>query len=100
MESRPYGEWLRAGIRTKLGGPRSIEYSLPWHSLALVTSTSPKDPRVDENPVLTLVDVTSNTEFQGTENAGICEGDKPGFQGIDKEGLHKSRQSYQWILTL
>nr|POF25755.1 hypothetical protein CFP56_75428 [Quercus suber] len=84
---RPYGEWLRAGIKTKPGGPRSTEDSSPQHSPAPVTPTSPKDPRVDENPVLTLVDVTGNIEFRGVENTDTCEGSKPGFQGTDKEGL-------------
>ena len=44
MESRPYREWLCAGIRTKPGGPRSTEDSPPSHKPASATPMSPRDP--------------------------------------------------------
>ena len=63
MESRPYEEWLRAGIRTKPGGPRSTEDSPLSHRPAPATPMSPRDPEVTETPRLTLSDVIDNTDF-------------------------------------
>ena len=63
MESRPYGEWLRAGFQTKPGGPQSTEDSPPRHRPAPTAPMSPRDPQVTETPRLTLSNVTDNTDF-------------------------------------
>ena len=86
-KSRPYGEWLCAGFRTKLGGPRSTKDSPPRHKPAPTAPMSPRDPQVTETPRLTLSDVTDNTNFQGVINADTCEGSKSRIQGTDTDGF-------------
>ena len=87
MKSRPYGEWLRAGFRTKPGGPQSTEDSLPRHRPASTAPMSPRDPQVTETPRLALSNVTDNTDFRGAVNADTCEGSKFGIQGTDIVGF-------------
>ena len=86
-ECKPYGEWFRAGFRTKPGDPRSTKDSPPRPRPAPTTQTSPKDPLVTETPRLTLSDVTDNTDFRGAVNADTCEGSKSEIQGTDTVGF-------------
>ena len=86
-ESRPYGEWLRTGFRTKPGDPWSIEDSPPRPRPAPMTQTSPKDPLVTETPRLTLSNVTNNTDFRGAVNADTYEGSKSEIQGTNTVGF-------------
>ena len=87
MESRPYGEWLRAGFQTKPGGPQSTEDSPPRHRPAPTAPMSPRDPQVTETPRLTLSNVTDNTDFRGAVNTDTCKGSKFGIQGTDTVGF-------------
>lgn len=61
-ESRPYGEWMRAGNGARTGGPRSIKDSFQWHNPAPMPLTLPRDPRVTANQIVNLLDVTDGTE--------------------------------------
>nr|POF11748.1 hypothetical protein CFP56_69974 [Quercus suber] len=55
-ETKPYGEWLRAGNRMFSSKPQSTDDSPPRHSPALTRQTS------HQTPSLIMIDVTSNPE--------------------------------------
>ncbi|KAL0008728.1 hypothetical protein SO802_010230 [Lithocarpus litseifolius] len=57
-QSRPYGDWLRAGIKTRTDGSRGRTDSPPHRSTA-----QPSPARVTGNPPVTGEDVDPNTRI-------------------------------------
>ncbi|KAK9989376.1 hypothetical protein SO802_029615 [Lithocarpus litseifolius] len=74
-ETRPYGDWLRAGYRTPSSRPQNTENNPPQHSPVPTPQTSQRDPLNTEAPALTMIDVTVN--------ADNCSG-KTGIPGTEK----------------